>query len=136
MLVRAPMRPSSPSWPELLASFDLLTEDDIAIASDRAPSFDLGALASVAGLRDSRGHVPLDFVIPTRTALAPADGTQGMDASVMFVLLRVDGKSSLRDIAQATTLSLPRTIEIFYQLLALGLVEVAPGQTACNRPPA
>src|SRR5689334_1943599 len=78
------MRPSSPSWPELLASFDQLTEDDIAIASDRAPSFDLGALASVAGLRDSRGQVPLDFVVPSRTEVEP---TEGMDASAMFFLI-------------------------------------------------
>jgi hypothetical protein len=128
------MRSSSPSWPELLASFDQLTEDDIAIASDRAPSFDLGALASVAGLRDSRGQIPLDFVVPIRTALAPADGTDGLDASVMFVLLRVDGKASLREISEATKLSLPRTIEIFFELHALGLVEVVeiPG----NRPTA
>lgn len=99
----------------------MLTEDDIAVASDRAPSFDLGALASVAGLRDSRGHVPLDYCVPRRTNVEPTDG---MDASVMFFLLRVDGRASLEEIAAATTLSLPRTIEIFFQLLALGLVEV------------
>lgn len=123
------MRLPSPSWPELLASFDQLTEDDIAIASDRCPSFDLGALASVAGLRDSRGHVPLDFVVPSRTQV---ETTEGMDASAMFFLLRVDGRTSLKEIAAATTLSLPRTIEIFLQLLALGLVQVA--QTVSNRP--
>ena len=113
------MRPSSPSWPELLASFDLLTEDDIAIASDRAPSFDFGALASVAGMRDSHGQLPLDSVVPIRTDV---ELTDGIDASTMFFLLRVDGKASLREIADATTLSLPRTIEIFFQMLALGLV--------------
>lgn len=126
------MRPSSPSWPELLATFDQLTEDDIAVASDRAPSFDFGALASVAGMRDSCGQVPLDFVVPRRTQVEP---TAGMDAGVMFFLLRVDGRTSLQEIAQATTLSLPRTIEIFLQLLALGLVEMA-GQTDRNMPPA
>lgn len=126
------MRPSSPSWPELLATFDPLTEDDIAIASDRAPSFDFGALASIAGMRDSRGQVPLDFVVPRRTQVEPA---RGMDAGIMFFLLRVDGQTSLRDIAQATTLSLPRTIEIFLQMLALGLVEIVD-QTDRNVPPA
>lgn len=126
------MRPSSPSSPELLATFDQLTEDDIAVASDRAPSFDFGALASVAGMRDSRGQVPLDFVVPRRTEVEPTDG---MDAGVMFFLLRVDGKTSLRDIAQATTLSLSRTIEIFLQMLALGLVAVVD-QTDRKIPPA
>jgi hypothetical protein len=127
------MRHSEPSWPELLASFDRLTEDDIAVASDRAPCFDVGALASVAGLCDSRGQVPLDLVVPSRTALPPADGAEGLDAGALFFLLRVDGETSLREIAAATTLSLTRTIAIFVELLALGLVVV---QVPCKRPPA
>jgi hypothetical protein len=108
------------SSPELVATYEKLTDDDVAVASDRAPSFDLAAIASVAGMRNSRGEVPLDFVVPKRTAVEP---TAGMDPGAMFFLLRVDGRSSLKDIAQATTLSLPRTIELYLQMLALGLVE-------------
>lgn len=122
-----------PSSPELRATYDHLTDEDIAVASDRAPSFTFGALASVAGMRNSRGEVPLDFVVPRRTAV---EMTDGMDPGIMFFLLRVDGRSSLKDIAQATTLSLPRTIEIFLQMLALGLVEEASDQTERNLPPA
>lgn len=126
------MRASSP---ELVATYDHLTEDDIAVASTRTPSFDLGALASIAGMRNSRGEVPLDFVVPRRTSVEPS---LGADPAAMFFLLRVDGRSSLQDIARATTLSLPRTIEIFLQLLALGLVEEATDgdQTDRNTPPA
>ena len=109
-----------PSSPDVQATYDSLTDEDVAVASQRTPSFDLGALASVAGMRDSRGQVPLDFVVPMRTAVEPTDG---MDPGAMFFLLRVDGRTSLKEIAQATTLSLPRTIELFLQLLALGLVE-------------
>jgi hypothetical protein len=116
------MRPTSPSSPELRATFDQLTGDDIAVASSREPSFDVAAIASVAGLRNSLGEVPLDFVVPKRTDVQPTDG---MDPGFMFFLLRVDGRTSLKEIAQATTLSLPRTIEIYLQMLALGLVAPA-----------
>ena len=108
-----------PSSPDVQATYDSLTDEDVAVASQRTPSFDLGALASVAGMRDSRGQVPLDFVVPMRTAVEPTDG---MDPGAMFFLLRVDVRTSLKEIAQATTLSLPRTIELFLQLLSLGLV--------------
>jgi hypothetical protein len=123
----------SPSSPEIRSTYDPLTEEDIAVASSRAPSFDLGALASVAGMRNSRGEVPLDYVVPRRTAVEPS---LGADPGAMFFLLRVDGRSSLKDIAQATTLSLPRTIEIFLQMLALGLVEEVADHAERNSPPA
>jgi hypothetical protein len=122
----------TPSSPEIRSTYDQLTGEDIAVASSRAPSFDLAALASVAGMRNSRGEVPLDFIVPRRTAVEPS---LGADPGAMFFLLRVDGRSSLKDIAQATTLSLPRTIEIFLQMLALGLVEEVP-QADRNSPPA
>jgi hypothetical protein len=123
----------SPSSPEIRSTYDPLTEEDIAVASSRAPSFDLGALASVAGMRNSRGEVPLDYVVPRRTAVEPS---LGADPGAMFFLLRVDGRSSLKDIARATTLSLPRTIEIFLQMLALGLVEEVADHAERNSPPA
>lgn len=111
---------TQPSSPDLHATYDDLTGDDVAVASDRAPSFGLAALASVAGLRTSMGHVPLDSIVPKRTAVDPVLGS---DPAAMFFLLRVDGRSSLSEIAQATTLSLPRTIELYLQMLALGVVE-------------
>ena len=109
-----------PSSPELRATYDDLTKDDVAVASSRVPSFDVAAIASVAGMRNSLGEVPLDFVVPRRTAVEPA---LGADPAAMFFLLRVDGRTSLKDISQATTISLPRTIELYLQMLALGLVE-------------
>ena len=87
--------------------------------------FGLGALASVAGLRDSHGNVPLDFWVPVRTGI---DEPALMDLLPALVLHAVDGHSSLRDIAQAIEMSLPQTLEAFFELMALGLVEVAGEQ--------
>lgn len=84
--------------------------------------FGLGALASVAGLRDSHGNLPLDFWVPARTGI---EEPSVMDLLPALVLHAVDGVSSLREIARSVELSLPETLEAFFELMALGLVEVA-----------
>jgi hypothetical protein len=117
------MRPGSS--PHLEYRYDGLTEDEMAAASSRPESFNIAAVASVAGLRDSRGHVPLDFCVPERTAVElPIE----LAPRVIRVLGMVDGHRSLRDIAVETELSLPETLEAFYELIALGLVGVV-GET-------
>jgi hypothetical protein len=114
------MRPVSS--PHLEYTYDALSDDDVAAASTRPPSFDMAAVASVAGLRDSRGNVPLDFCVPVRSEVAfPID----MTGTVTRVLAQVDGRRSLKEIAQDVDLSLAETIEAFFQLAALGLVTVA-----------
>jgi hypothetical protein len=86
--------------------------------------FDVSAIAAVAGLRDTRGHVPLDACVPQRTTRALPSGDDRLDVTELFVLFHVDGETSVKDIAHVTALSLPTTIEITYRFLALGLVEL------------
>jgi hypothetical protein len=94
---------------------------DAVPPSSPPAAFDVAAVASVAGFRDSCGNVPLDACVPSRTRVtAPAT----LDLRAAFVLLHVDGVASLQRIAAMASLSLPETIESFLQLLLLGLVEV------------
>lgn len=113
------MRPASS--PHLEYTYDTLSKDDVAAASTRSPVFTVAAVASVAGLRDSRGCLPLDFCVPARASGAlPLE----IDPKVVLVLGQVDGRRSLKEIAADIGLSLSETIEAFYELLALGLVRV------------
>ena len=95
-------------------------DDDTVPASQRL-TFDVGAVASVAGLHDSRGNVPLDFCVPFRTT-RPTPATISCDE--IYILLYVDGATSLAQIAEETTLSLTETISIVLGLMAQGIVEV------------
>ena len=113
------MRPGSS--PDLEYKYDTLSVDEVAAASDRSPAFDVAAVASVAGFRDSCGNMPLDSSIPRRTATACPPEMGRVDA---LVLAHVDGARSLEEIAGRVHLSLSETIEIFLQLLALGVVDI------------
>jgi hypothetical protein len=106
---------------------------DLAEAADHAPteapppsvpaSFQVAAVASLAGLRDSCGNVPLDACVLVRTTLAcPA----AVSDHAVAVLLEVDGVLSLQEIAAKTNLSLPDTIGASLSLLGLGVVDAAP----------
>jgi hypothetical protein len=108
------------SSPDLDYTYDTLSADEVAAASERSPTFDMAALASVAGFRDSSGNMPLDESIPRRTK---AGCPREMAREAKLVLAHIDGVRSLEHIALRTRLSLPETIEIFLQLLALGVVD-------------
>lgn len=110
------------SSPSLDYTYETLSADEVATASERSPTFDLAAVASVAGFRDSCGNMPLDSSIPRRTT---AGCPREMARAIKLVLVHVDGQRSLEQIASRTGLSLPDTIEVFLQLLALGLVETS-----------
>lgn len=84
-------------------------------------TFDVAALASIAGLHDSRGNVPLDFCIPRRTSREPPPT---VSCEEICVLLYVDGVTSLGRIAEETTFSLPETIAIILGLHTQGLVSL------------
>ena len=109
------------SSPDLEYKYDTLSVDEVAAASERSPTFDVAAVASVAGFRDSCGSMPLDSSIPRRTA---AGCPREMGRAGKLVLAHVDGARSLAEIALGVRLSLSDTIEIFLQLLALGVVEI------------
>jgi hypothetical protein len=84
----------------------------------------MAVVASVAGLTDSRGNVPLHTCVPHRTAQeAPATIT----CEQIYVLLYVDGETSLAEIAEATSYSLSDTIAIVLGLLTQGLVAFEDG---------
>jgi hypothetical protein len=85
------------------------------------PAFDVAAVASVAGFHDSCGNVPLDTCVPVRTD-APLPARLGLRP--VFVLLHVDGESSLQMISERACLPISATIEVFLQLLIAGVVVV------------
>ncbi len=109
------------SSPQLQTGYDSLSDEELAAASTRSPVFDVAAVASVAALRNSNGQVPLDLCVPELTAVGlPLD----IDSRSLRVLGRVDGRRSLKVIADELELSLSDTIEAFLELVALGIVTV------------
>ena len=97
-------------------------EERRAPTSSMPPSFRVAVVASVAGLRDSRGHVPLDACVPTRTTNNVLSGA--LDWRASLVLLHIDGVHSLGEIATQTDISLPDAIAGCLDLVAHGVVEV------------
>lgn len=86
----------------------------------RVPAvFKIAAVASVAGLRDSRGDAPLDAFVPIRTSTEPP---MVIAAEAAAVLGLVDGERALRDVAREGALPLATVIEAYFDLLARGLV--------------
>ncbi len=107
------------SSPDLELRFDSLSDDEVAAASERTPGFDVAALASVAGLRNTQGEVPLDGFVPVRTS---AGCPRELHRTAKLVLAHVDGARSLEQIARSARLPLADTITVFFELLALGVV--------------
>lgn len=112
---------ASNSSPQIDYKYDTLSGEEIAAASARSPMFDVAAVASVAGLRDSCGNMPLDWSIPRRIQGSLLPSEIGREAKLFMA--HVDDRRSLEEIAARTGLTLPDSIEIFLQLLALGIVE-------------
>jgi hypothetical protein len=106
--------------PDLELGFESLSNDEVAAASTRSPTFDVAAVASVAGLRNSQGEIPLDDFVPRRT---PAGCPRELDRTAKLLLAHVDGTRTLEQIARSALLPLADAITIFFDLLALGVVE-------------
>lgn len=115
------------SSPDLELRFESLSNDDVAAASERTPGFDVAALASVAGLRNTQGEVPLDGFVPVRTT---AGCPRELQQTAKLVLAHVDGVRSLKQIAKSARLPLADTVTIFFELLALGVVQCAAAYDA------
>jgi hypothetical protein len=93
-----------------------------APSPSRPPAlFQVGAVASVAGLRDTCGNVPLDACVPTLTG---ADLPHAMSDNTRLVLRHIDGTASLGSIAEAAGMSFSDAIESFLILLRLGVIAV------------
>ena len=78
--------------------------------------------AAMAALRwRAMASVPPSIAVPVKKVGAP---TAGIDLRVAFVLLHVDGVSTIADIANLAQLPIPDAIACFVELLALGIVEL------------
>jgi hypothetical protein len=67
-------------------------------------------------------RLPLDVAVPVRTKLAPpAD----LELRASFLLLHVDGRSSVGEIAELTSIPVDEVLATFMGLTAVGLVELA-----------
>ena len=96
------------------------------------PPFDLSTLAGTAGLglpADLR--VPLDLAVPLRTAAAPPED---LSLRASFLLLHVDGQTSIAEIAGFAQLGIEEVSPAFVELLRLGLVEIAGEQRGSVAP--
>lgn len=68
-------------------------------------------------------YLPLDLVVPRRSPIG--DGVlEDVPLHLRFVLLRMDGATSLADIAVAACLSRADAVALFLELLDLGVVEL------------
>lgn len=92
------------------------------------PDFDLVTLAT--GCLQGRNAVPLDLFVPVRTAAA----TPELGLRAAFLLLHVDGQSSISAIAACVQLPLDEVVSVFFCLVALGVVEMT-GPAADVRAP-
>jgi hypothetical protein len=83
----------------------------------------LATVASLAGLRDSCGNVPLDAcVLVRRTTVVPP----AVSERAACVLAQVDGVLSLQEIAAKMNLSPSDTIAAYLDLLGHGVVDAGP----------
>ena len=73
----------------------------------------------------SQSYIPLDIAVPRRTEASEVDG---LSHRARFLLLHVDGTSTLARIARATSLPQSEVIGEFLELLASGTVELVPAE--------
>lgn len=99
---------------------ELEASPDSGPASQRT-TFDVAAIASIAGLHDTRGNVPLGRCVPVRTE---RDLPATMSREEIRVLLYLDGVTSLGEIAEETGMPLTEVVAVFLGLLAQGMVNV------------
>lgn len=87
-----------------------------------APDFDLGALA-LACLDNRSFAMPMGLFVPLRTS-ATRSSASGLDLREAFLLLHVDGRSTVAQIAQIAQLPGEEVASGFLRLVALGVVEM------------
>jgi hypothetical protein len=86
------------------------------------PDYDLAA-AAVASLRvEVDESILVPDAIPMRT---PASLKTGLDLRATFVLMHVDGASTIAQISFSTQLPMTETMKCFAELRAKGLIELA-----------
>jgi hypothetical protein len=93
------------------------------------PDADMEALAT-ACLHDRNFGVPRDMFVPLRTAAA----THDLDHRSAFLLLHVDGRSTLADIAHRAQLPLEDVVTSFFGLVEQGAVELTMASDGLRAP--
>ncbi|MBX3185711.1 MAG: hypothetical protein KF819_01800 [Labilithrix sp.] len=98
------------------------------------PEFDLAALAFETSVRHPQlPSIPLDVAVPAHTGAAPPSD---LELRAAFVLLHIDGRSSVRDVAAMVDLPLDEVLARVLQLTALGLVELGGAAAPARAVPA
>ncbi len=87
------------------------------------PDYDVVSHAFETSLRHPASpRLPLDVAVPVRTTLAPpAD----LELRASFLLLHVDGRASVGEIAEMTAIPVDEVLATFMGLTAVGLVQLA-----------
>lgn len=87
-----------------------------------APTSHFSVMAHGASLRhQSSPRLPMDIAVPVRTAARPPDD---LPHRLAFLLLVVDGRASIADIAKQNDLPIEEVLAGFIDLLGAGLVEL------------
>lgn len=96
------------------------------------PGYDVAAHAFETSLRhQALPRLPLDVAVPTRTSVAlPVD----LALRAAFLLLHVDGRSSIREIAELTTIPVEEVLATFLELVTLRLVALGGTQLSSGVP--
>ena len=96
------------------------------------PGYDVAAHAFETSLRhQALPRLPLDVAVPTRTSVAlPVD----LALRAAFLLLHVDGRSSIREIAELTTIPVEEVLATFLELVTLRLVALGGTQLSSGAP--
>ncbi len=100
------------------------TEDEWAsVPSARptsVPDYDVASHAFESSLRHpALPRLPLDVAVPMRTTLAPP---VDLELRASFLLLHVDGRTSIGEIAELTAIPVDEVLATFMGLTAVGLV--------------
>jgi hypothetical protein len=91
------------------------------------PDYDVEVLALEASLRHpSLSRLPLDVAVPVRTAKSVPSEIVLRPA---FLLLHVDDRASVREIASLTDIPVDEALASFLDLAAMGLIELGGAQT-------
>ena len=84
------------------------------------PDYDVASHAFESSLRHpALPRLPLEVAVPMRTKLAPP---VDLELRASFLLLHVDGRSSIDEIAELTAIPVDEVLATFMGLTAVGLV--------------
>ncbi len=93
----------------------------LSSAPTHVPTFDVNAIAEAA-FHCQKAPMPFDMAVPTRREDVKVEK---LELRAAFLLLHVDGRSSIAEIAAMTEIPLAEATKHMRELVALGVVTVA-----------